>query len=284
METNRKLAIIVFSKNRAMQLNACLRSLYWNIPKKADPNIAIYVLYNVDTNLHLRSYWEEKSKFVNIHFIPEKDFHKDLLYIMDGFENVMFCTDDTIFKNQFSPLEYTEILNNTPDAIGFSLRLGKNITYCYPHDAEQSIPRFQQVDGSIIKFPWIEGKYDFGYPMDLSSSIYRTADIFRMLENHGWTNSWSKPNYLESFLDGTSVFYTKSKPMLLCESESVAYCNPVNVVQTTHCNRNGEKFQYSPDDLCGMFLAGDRIDIMPLMECDNISPHEEVELKFFKGG
>lgn len=279
METNLKLAIVIFSKNRAMQLDACLRSLYWNMSNKADSDTAIYVLYDIDTVGHLSSYWKLKSGYFNIHFIPEKNFHKDLLYIMDGFENVMFCTDDTIFKRQFSPLKYAEILNDTPTAIGFSLRLGKNITYCYPHDAEQQIPNFEQVLGDIIKFPWVDGKYDFGYPMDLSSSIYRTKDIFNMIDNIRWINKWDSPNYLESFLDGAVSFYMMDMPYLLCTLESVAYCNPVNVVQKTHNNRCGNKSTYSPDALCDMFLAGKRIDITNLLGYKNTSPHEEVELE-----
>ncbi len=171
------LRTIIFSKNRAMQLDATLRSYLKHCKDfgKSD----VYVLYLATNEFHKQQYRilasDAKYSSVPIKFVPEKDFRNDLIALLSGIDYVLFLTDDNIFVKDFTLQSILNALQKNSDAIGFSLRLGKNTTYCYPFDKNHSLPEFEICGNSILKFNWTNAEYDFGYPLELSSSIYRIS-------------------------------------------------------------------------------------------------------------
>jgi hypothetical protein len=165
-------------------------------------------------------------------------------------------------------------LNSHPEAIGFSLRLGANITYCYPFDAPQAAPPFADLPQRMLRFDWTAAERDFGYPLELSSSAYRINDIFILLSRIQFTN----PNTLEAAMAAQAEFFKPKFPYLLCYGQSVTFCNPINKVQAQYPNKAGVKPEYTSERLAKMFEEGYRIHVEAYAGFVPSSCHQEAEL------
>lgn len=271
---------IVFSKDRALQLEATVHS-YLNLCSDGN-RFPIYILFFASSDFYKQQYEQledEFKKFEFIYFVPEEDFRKDLIALLAPYDYVLFLTDDNIFVRRFNLQTVLNCLDNNPDALGFSLRLGYNTTYCYPLDKTQKLPKFETLTEQILKFVWVDAEYDFGYPLELSSSVYRTEDIIPFIAQLPFRN----PNTLESVMADNSHQFRSIKPTLLCFENSVTFCVPINMVQTMWKNRAGSKEEYSPQNLARLFEQGFRIDTSAFEGFTPNACHQEVELKFKKG-
>jgi len=268
------IAGLIFSKDRAMQLQAAIDSFYLHCRGRSQ--IQLHVLYKASSRLHSSQYDRLKQTFGDVSFIAEADFKAQVLEVVGGFEYVLFGVDDNLFTGDFCPGDIVASLQHNADAVGFSLRLGSNTTCCYARDAAQKTPHFQQVEGRILKYDWTQGEYDFGYPLELSSSVYRTADIRELLAGAEFTN----PNTLEGAMAANSHQFRWARNSLLCFERSVAFCAPVNMVQTVWDNRVGANPDYSVDRLGQMFDDGIEIDVERYSGFVPNSCHQEVELHF----
>ncbi|HTZ39799.1 MAG TPA: tetratricopeptide repeat protein [Syntrophales bacterium] len=269
---------ILFSKDRAMQLDCTLRSFMEHCQ---DPGrTAMKVLYTTSDDRHENQYQEMKAAYPSIEFVRESDFKKDLLSFALPYEYLLFLVDDNMFVRDFLLGDVVEGLKQNGDAIGFSLRLGRNTHYCYMLQKQQKIPRFETPSQGVLRYEWIEAECDFGYPLEVSSSLYRTDDISPLLEQLDYKN----PNTLELALDACKHLFRTKRKTLLCFERSVAFCNPINMVQTMWKNRAGGSPQNSADGLASMFDTGYRIDTR---QYDGFTPgacHQEMELHFFRPG
>jgi hypothetical protein len=188
---------------------------------------------------------------------------------------ILFLVDDNLFVRDFSLAEMTFAMDNSPDAIGFSLRLGENTTYSYMHHCPQALPAFSVIKTGLLKFNWTVSEYNFGYPLEVSSSIYRVAQLIPLLVSFPYPN----PNTLERGLNNRRSWFKKEFPYLLCFNTSVAFCNPVNKVQkVSNRNRAAETYSYSPEQLAERFDAGARINVDAFIGFISNSCHQEVEL------
>ncbi|MCX7908196.1 MAG: glycosyltransferase, partial [Ignavibacteria bacterium] len=270
----RNISIVFFSKDRPMQLDAALRTFLINC--KINQKAHKYVLYKVSENKYEKEYDLLKSNFPSVIFVREKDFKNDLLNLIKGTDYIFFSVDDSIYTNNFSLEKILRLLDQDSSVLGFSLRLGKNTNYCYPLDKFQNLPNFEPIENKILKFNWTISEYDFGYPLEVSSSIYRTKDLLPILENSFFTN----PNTLESLLDNQKNIFASSKPYLLCFETSFAFSNPLNLVQTAWKNRASEKEKYSKENLLDLFSKGFRINTDKFQGFVSNSPHQEVDIEF----
>jgi glycosyltransferase involved in cell wall biosynthesis len=265
---------LIFSKDRALQVQAAIESFFLYCQDRG--RIRLRVLYKASNQLHRGQYERLKEKFRDVSFVEEEDFKKQVLAVVAGCEYVLFLVDDNLFVGDFSIIDAVLSLQNNADAIGFSLRLGRNTTYCYAHNAEQRVPAFQGAEGGILKYDWTLAEYDFVYPLEISSSIYRTADILRLLRQVEFSN----PNTLEEAMAANSHLYRQVRNSLLCFEQSVAFCAPVNMVQTAWNNRVGRNDNYSVEQLAQVFEQGGRIDVERYSGFVPKSCHQEVELYF----
>ena len=305
---------IVFSKDRAMQLDAVLRSLLRHC---ADPTLPkLHVLHAASSPQSRRQYdsleryWQGR---LPITFHTEQQFRSDLLRIL-GFhlspkgvvgspfaraahrlsrvrglvpfvakpwEFVVFLVDDNLFVRRFSLLQAIRALHDRPRAIGFSLRLGRNVTTCYALDCPQALPAFTSVEDGILAFDWTDAACDFGYPLELSSSIYAASTIARLLSDE----EYSSPNTLESRMSVAVADFKREvrQPELLCFAESIAFCNAVNRVQTAFDNRSGDSPDLSVAALADRFDAGLRIDIDALSNFTPGACHGDIPFTFVHG-
>lgn len=270
---NQPSIAVVFSKDRPLQLDATLASLAKHC---TDLNhYRVVVLYKTSSSYFEGLYHELRAAYPEITFRREHRFKADLRNIVVDTRCVGFIVDDTLFVRDFSFEAATRTLENDDRTIGFSLRLGTNTTYCYPMDASQELPDFTPKQSGIVSFWWPGSSHDFGYPLELSSSIYRTEDLERLLQRLPYTN----PNTLESQLAANAATFATRRPVLLCFERSVAFSVPANLVQNFNNNRISALPNQSSAELAAIFERGGRIDVERYDDFPNNACHQEVQLE-----
>ena len=301
---------IIFSKDRALQLDATLSSFFKHCKNAND--VELVVLYKVTDEIHARQYTELKITYSNVQFVEQHDFRQDVVKILDPYiENslqdwiyktllrlpprfvagianwtlprleekfILFLVDDNLFVRDFDIREIIDDLQKNLDAIGFSLRLGSNTTFCYVLDCPQPLPEFVFAKKGILKYAWTDAILDFGYPFDISSSIYRLGDFLPILMSVRFDN----PNLLEGNMAFQKAKFAKALPAMLCYETSVTFCNPINRVQDISENRAGVEYFYSSYQLAELFDKGYRINTEAYNNFVPNSCHQEIELTFRK--
>ena len=322
-----KIKTIIFSRDRAMQVDAVLRSFFLHCQDAAE-TAQVHVIYKATSARHAAQYEQLAHDYPLVNFVRQSNFRADTLRLLDpypanhllyrlmgflgalGFRvgtrpdrflrrfadvsrhrlirallphiafprGILFLVDDNLFVQDFSLQPVLSTLAEHGDVLGFSLRLGRNTTYCYSADQPQPTPPFFAPASGLLKFNWLKAGYDFGYPLEVSSSVYLDVVIAPFLVSVPFGN----PNELESAMASRTNVFRKSHPALLCFEQSVTFCNPVNLVQSFHPNRAGEQYPYGVDDLLESFERGERIDVQAYSGFAPNACHQEVPLHFFK--
>src|SRR3990167_5241609 len=150
---------VIFSKDRPMQLDATIRSIKINTQGFFD---SIKVLFK-PTNEFEIGYDIVKMEHPDVFFIREQNFREDVDFMLRG--------------------DFTSFL------------LGLNIDYCYSRNEPNVLFSFQDRE-EFIRWEWRKEKWDFGYPLSLTSHLFRTKDLKR------WTNGldFKNPNEYEDRL------------------------------------------------------------------------------------
>ena len=267
------MILVIFSKDRPLQLDATLASLRRHCQDADAAQVA--VLYKAVGSRMLSLYRQVQRDHPAVDFVREGDFRRDLLLLLPGHDHLGFVVDDTIFVGDFSLRELVAALQAKPDALGFSLRLGRNTTYCYSLDSPQKAPDFYRAQGAC-GYRWPLAEHDFAYPLELSSSLYRAAQLVPLLEQLDFKN----PNTLEEAMSNRAGDFRESHPMLLCAERSLAFSIPANLTQSVCKNRSGGRPDYSTEALAEVYAQGQRIHTAAL---DGMAPravHEEVAWEF----
>ena len=306
--------IIVFSKDRAFQLEACLRTLLARCEDVAD--VPVRVLWTASNSEHRRTYAILRVFFrhlPNIEFIEESSFRSDLTVIWGGIAReswrdhvvhhlerlsaswprnliqplmnpllrpapaVLFVVDDTVFLKSFSFAQCSNHLLAKDDGLAFSLRLGEGLTRFYMGSRPQEVPELAPMDkdSQVYQFRWTEADGDFAYPLEISSSILNSTLILpRLLRK-----KWHSPNTLELALANMAGRYKQKHPTLLTFREPRAVSIPLNIVQQDFTdNRFGGTECHQPDRLCDLFLKGVRADLSGLNQMSHTSVHMEIDI------
>jgi hypothetical protein len=266
------LAAVIFSKDRPLQLDSTLASLFLRC---TDPErMQVTVLYTTSSAYQEGLYRQLSVEHSGVAFRRERQFRPDVLALVAQARFVAFVVDDALFVREFSVQTVIEELQSDDLAIGFSLRLGSNTTYCYPLDAQQDLPQFTTKRPGVLAYGWAGASNDFGYPLELSSSVYRAADLEPLLRRLPFTN----PNTMEGQLAAAASKSGAGRPRLLCFDRSVAFCIPANVVQTVVKNRAGTRAGESAADLAAAYERGCRVDVARYEDFPNNSCHQDVQL------
>lgn len=249
---------IVFSRDRAMQLDLLLTSLEKNAPGVFQPTVIWYA--KRDDYQHGYEICAEEHP--DARFLREDGLTYQVRSLMLGPEHVTFFTDDDVLYRTTTALP--AIL---AEWICFSLRLGTNTTNCYPHGRPQELPM-------SLTWKWERGDGDFGYPMSLDGHVFRAQDLLPILNTHNFSN----PNWLEETLMRRAKEI--GRPLMACFHESHVVGIPANRVNETTPNRNGETYPYPVQDLNERYLRGERIDLDALDFSDIRGAHQEIPLVF----
>jgi hypothetical protein len=235
---------VVFSRDRALQLDACIRSMVRFAPYKGP----VVVLYTTSTDEFERGY-RELALPERVTLVRETTFEVDVhRTIGDAGDFLVFHTDDDVF---FRSASVAPVLPQ--DAAAFSLRLGLNTTYCYPFARAQEVPETAASD-AYIAWDWTRGTGDFSYPLSLDGHIFRTSMLTKLLSRARFMN----PNTLEAALMRRRHL---APSLMVAYRESVLVSLPLNIVSTTQRNRAAEDPSLSPEALNERFLAGERLDL-----------------------
>lgn len=276
MTVNKNVKIVILSKDRPIQLYALLESLFANC---IDHCLAkICVLVNVSEEF-LKSYEEIEAVFSDYcEFIYEKDFPTELSkqLMFDPKRFIMFLVDDIIFKKKFSLRECCSILESDDNYFSFSLRLGEGLNYCYPISSAQKEPTFRLTLDDVLVFKHWGQDGDWGYPMSLDGSIFKTSE-FNYIACSLPKGSFKSPNHFEGALASKSSSI-KDKD-IICFPESVIVNIPDNRVQDEVKNKNQQN-----DHKRFLTIWGDglKIDISKLKGLKNNSCHFPVEFEYIK--
>ncbi len=268
------IQVVVFSKDRPLQLDATIRSLLHHC-KDVD-NINIKVIWTASNPEIGSLYKTVNSDFPQSYFIQEQSFRNDVFDAIGKAPLVFFLVDDNIFTGDFCTADIIKALDENSNCLGFSLRLGTNTTYCYMLNHHQNIPPMTQISDTVYKFSWKDAEFDFNYPLELSSSIYRTNEILPLLRSLNFFN----PNTLEFEMSKKVEQYKEKQGQLLSFNLSVTFCAPMNKVQKIVLgNRMAGRVDYSPENLVHLYKQGMRIDVDSYSGFIPFACHQEVDFK-----
>jgi hypothetical protein len=290
--------VFIPSRDRALQLDGTLQSFRRQCSDVRRARIA--VLFRATNRAHRKAYEILAREHPEISMVEEGSFAEDAARLLGAMESrsdqlgtrprkgvamaetTMLVVDDTLFVQAFSLESIRSALSEEPEALGFSLRLGETIRFCQPLDVPSPPPKLIHAAGSgageIVSFRWSKLKADWGYPLELSSSLYRRRHLATLVREI----TFDSPTRLEHELwlkSGSLVEYQR----LLCYRRSRAVSLALNRVQSTALNPISDHLRHQPTGLLARYLEGWRIDVTAY---DGYTPHachEEAELILARG-
>jgi hypothetical protein len=266
------ISSIVFSKDRAMQLNAFLSS-YITMVKNYEK---MYILYKCSDDRHQKSYDELMHIYHNkpFIFIKEENFSNQLLHILksDDAQNIIFYVDDMIF---IRPFDYSEIKKIDTTKYVLSLTRGKDLTYSIVLNKPLKVPTLLNFSDNFKMFDWFEYNEfsDWQYPLGVSGYMFGREECLVMLENI----SFKAPNSLESKMQKFIPLAKEKKG--ICPLKVVTVCVHANLVQTEGTNNTLGTF--SVDDLLQKWEKSLEIDTHDFYDKDAIIA-QELNYSFIK--
>jgi hypothetical protein len=170
------------------------------------------------------------------------DIEKDIL---------LFGVDDLVYFREFN-IQILEELNNHPDALGYTLRLGTNI---FPYQTFWNTSR----DKRLIKYDWRDKPSHYGYPFEVSNSAYR-ASLFKEILDVGG-DKIQIPNDLESIGVQYCLKNKRNQPYtLMTNGLSYSACLDINRVQSKYENRTQGTEEETSEKLLELYNQGYRMD------------------------
>jgi hypothetical protein len=237
--------VIIFSRDRAMQLDALLQSIDKNAPILFSQNLQalIKTTHVAYMNGYRRLAYEWPNLDTTFRF---RDLKYHLLNAVDPKQEfTMLLVDDAVFYRQLPPWDIL------PGVI-YAPRLGKNCTMCYNA-------------GGV---PQAEGELDFKTIVSIDGHVYRTSELLPKLQGIEIT----VPNDIEARVpaDGWKLRYA---------DHSCLVGIPYNRV----CEGYGSREMVGGNsawDLNRWYLSGQRIDIDKMDFSDVRSCHQDIPYVF----
>ncbi len=159
---------IVFTKNRPLQLEGYLASLYKHFPADL---IQTFVLWK--QQLFTEQYQQLFEHFPSCTVIKEDDFSSDFFNILNqtNTKYILFGIDDVVYFDSV-PFEIIEqTFDRFDDIFGFSLRFGGNVLT----NGGEKITETDVGGQKIYKINWQQGRSKTTrYPFELCATVYRT--------------------------------------------------------------------------------------------------------------
>ena len=268
MEAINRINVVIFSKNRACQLELLLRSMKKHWVDKITPSI----IFKTDNDNYSQGYQiVSDDTFGNALWVNEnasRSQFKDLVVRMIDPAKLLtvFFVDDIVFKEDFTlDSDRMDFFINRNDVVCVSLRLGRNITQCYTLNIDTPLPFIDNY--GMWKWKGLLG--DWGYPMSVDGHIFKTSDILPKIKSI----QFNGPNWLEGNLEKTPI----EKTYMMTFDKSKIVNIPANRVQNNSFNRN---MNIDVNWLNNVFISGKRIDLASIEELENNSVHFDFEFKF----
>ncbi len=243
------LDVVIFSKDRAMQLDALLRSIraFMPLPHR------MHVVYNASNDHYEEGYNLLRRWHPRINWVCDKDLFQSCVHVLlhqirqGPGKYLMFLVDDMLFTRPFTAAALMTNLESDEDILAVSLRMSEDIRYCYTRNIDTTPPDFS----NGYRWTWKGASPGYwNYPMSLDGNIYRTRDIVRLIREL----QFQSPNTLEAAMAGRAL----KRPDMLCEQRASVINVADNRVQEQFKNRSGDG---DPAALNAALLAGQAIDV-----------------------
>jgi len=168
----------VFTKNRPLQLDAYLESLYRFF---APDEIRTFIIYKVE--LFTEQYEAVFGRFADCVVIREGDFHSDVISVIGRAETkyTLFGIDDVVFHDSVA----LDVIDKTfdqraDDIFGFTLRLDPESVA----RAGDVITPVSIAEQNVYKLDWRQGRTPHSrYPFELCSTFYKTEMVKRIIHD-----------------------------------------------------------------------------------------------------
>lgn len=248
------MEVIVFSKDRACQLDMLLRSIDCFA---GDLYSKVHVIYCWTGKEYEDGYGLLKERVDRVIWHDEsgKGFDTVLRSCLESVESehVGFLVDDAFF---FQAVEREDVRRAFDEANAdiFSVRLGKNIIVqdLYSSHYLIDIPQFDASVEGVLFWEWnsLRPYTDFAYPASLDGNVFRTEIVVERLRQLPFLMN---PNVFEAWLAGAPQILGSR---MACLPHSALITCPINRVQDTYDNPAGRFYGKTVEDLNRMFLQG----------------------------
>jgi len=265
MTNIKDLSIVVFSKDRPLQLQGYIASLLF-FGKIKQNNITI--IYKIDEEF---SYVKLTKDYPEIKWIGEGDFYEDLVNCLaQASDYIMFGCDDVVFKDHIDFAYALNILSNNDMVFGFSLRLGDNI---------KPAPNYVENDDLHNVWNWnLSTLSSWNYPWELDSTIYRKADVIKILKQLT-SKKIKNPNFFESEVANAPTLYI-DRNCLASFKSSKSIVLTVNRVQDNFNNEFDDSLATDVRSLNAVYKNGGKLDYLAIAKMPNKRIH--VGAEYFK--
>lgn len=273
---------IIFSKNRPLQLDLCLKSIKQNFPQSTQ-NI---VIHNNSVEFG-KAHLQQKKEHPDVEFWQQTEsLFCDIWDAMTEAKNkyVCFFVDDCIVYNKVF-LEEVNLQNLENDIVScISLRLGMNI--CERSHDKSVFPDkpvtygFSECGGWVIvnKIYNSYGSY-WSYNLSVDGHIFKKSDMKEMsfeLWKVSQFKKWKQtPNQFEGALQR---FWTMTPIAIVCPFQSAVVNSPNNKTQDSHANRSGDYYAYDEFSLLEKYEDGKRIKLENIDFGHIKCPHTELDI------
>ena len=246
---------IIFSKDRPMQLEACVNSLQYYCPDFYIHNTIVitpsFNQYVSELKMNTPAILVDESKI-------EGGFYQALKIAIDSCDNddiILLGTDDVIYTNFFTEQSISSWAKD-PLCIGMSLRIGTNTQSCQFHYyALEYHPMF------YFGWSWKASSSHAGYPFDVSTGVYR-ASLLKSILSLG--PELKMPNLLEDrgflALAHNKLPESSQYKMVAFNGASRACILPLNRVQDLYPNSVCGDNTMSAANLERLYREGFRIN------------------------
>lgn len=248
---NDKIVSIIFSKDRAMQLDGFLASYFENVKNYSE----IKVLYHVSNEAHEKSYADLQTIYADlpVEFIKETNFRNNLIETLElsHEDRVIFYVDDMLFSQK---IDYNWLKTVDPLKDIVCLSRGKDLTYSTVLARKLDVPSFIKISENLHLFRWneINEFSDWTYPIGVSGYLYSRPEMLAMIK----ATSFKAPNSLEHNLQLFLPYFNLRGGICL---ENVATpCVHTNLTQTE--GYNNVLGHFSLEELLDLWNENKRIN------------------------
>jgi hypothetical protein len=290
---------IVFTKNRPLQLEGYIESLYRFFPVDA---LKTYVLYKEE--LFEDEYKLLFRKYPDITIIKESNFHSDFLQCLSQISTkyILFGVDDVAYFEEVDFDTVDETFNTfAGDILGFSLRFSKESIEGGNDPVREAVVAGQ----TVYSINWKQGRTpNTRYPFELCSTIYPTSFVKEVvgstyndnplvkklflpdsafismlrkvksprsiLKSFGYFYS---PNTLESWVCRWCREHSEGLPDYLYFQKLCASAIQVNMVNTSTKTKTKDASEHTVEVLAEKYRQGYRLDIAAIEKNKPVQTH-----------
>ena len=288
---------IIFSKDRALQLDLALKTIKQNFKLCDD----LIVIYKTSEQQYEDSYEILRGEHSDVSFLEQSSsIFFDIMTTINEAKSdyICFFTDDNIVYRKVDIgenhiISLFSLVDPSGDPVGcscLSLRVGLNTS---KRDMGNGLvndaipPLFSLSPFYVWGFTTIPPGGYWAYPLSVDGHIFKKETILdfcielealnRYYEQRGSPEKYWKqtPNEFESKLQ--RFYFDLPNAMGALEASCVVN-SPNNKVQSHMPNKFGDDFGYTATDLNNHYKSGKRLNIDNINFDDIVCPHQEIDI------